>query len=241
MKYYKLIDDNKIVGAVSSNDFIRYSPIVDCFLRGSEETGEYISFQNKLYRTTWMCPIQIMLDYISIQTIEITKEEYDIIIAAYESNQTIEEDTAGEEEENEVIDPIMQDTVEFIRSSKILEMSQACRHTIEEGFDLEIRGETRHFSLTIQDQLNLMSLNSMTQTNSLIPYHADGEETAFYTAEEINQIINTAADYKNYQTTYYNSLKTYINTLDTIEAIAAITYGTPIPDEYKSDVLKVLE
>ena len=81
----------------------------------------------------------------------------------------------------------------------------------------------------------------MTQTNSLIPYHADGEETAFYTAEEINQIINAAADYKSYQTTYYNSLKTYINTLDTIEAIAAITYGTPIPDEYKSDVLKVLE
>lgn len=243
MKYYKLIDDNKIVGAVSSNDFIQYSPIVDCFLRGSEETGEYISFQNKLYRTTWMCPIQIMLDYIPIQTIEITKEEYDIIIAAYESNQTIEEDTEDEEEEdeNEVIDPIMQDTLEFIRSSKILEMSQACRHTIEEGFDLEIRGEIHHFSLTIQDQLNLMSLSSMTQTNSLIPYHADGEETAFYTAEEINQIINAAAEYKNYQTTYYNSLKTYINTLDTIEAIAAITYGTPIPDEYKSDVLKVLE
>ena len=241
MKYYKLIDDNKIVGAVSSNDFIRYSPIVDCFLRGSEETGEYISFQNKLYRTTWMCPIQVIQDYTSIETIEITEEEYAIIIAAYQSNQTIEEDTAEEPEEHETIDPIMQDTLEFIRSSKILEMSQACRHTIEEGFDLEIRGETHHFSLTIQDQLNLMSLSSMTQTNSLIPYHADGEETAFYTAEEINQIINAAADYKSYQATYYNSLKTYINTLDTIEAIAAITYGTPIPDEYKSDVLKVLE
>lgn len=241
MKYYKLIDDNKIVGAVSSNDFIRYSPIVDCFLRGSEETGEYISFQNKLYRATWMCPIQVIQDYTLIETIEITEEEYAIIIAAYQSNQTIEEDTTEEPEEHETVDPIMQDTIEFIRSSKILEMSQACRHTIEEGFDLEIRGETHHFSLTIQDQLNLMSLSSMTQTNSLIPYHADGEETAFYTAEEINQIINAAADYKSYQTTYYNSLKTYINTLDTIEAIAAITYGTPIPDEYKSDVLKVLE
>ena len=241
MKYYKLIDDNKIVGAVSSNDFIRYSPIVDCFLRGSEETGEYISFQNKLYRATWMCPIQVIQDYTLIETIEITEEEYAIIIAAYQSNQTIEEDTTEEPEEHEIIDPIMQDTLEFIRSSKILEMSQACRHTIEEGFDLEIRGETHHFSLTIQDQLNLMSLSSMTQTNSLIPYHADGEETAFYTAEEINQIINAAADYKSYQTTYYNSLKIYINTLDTIEAIAAITYGTPIPDEYKSDVLKVLE
>ena len=136
MKYYKLIDDNKIVGAVSSNDFIRYSPIVDCFLRGSEETGEYISFQNKLYRATWMCPIQVIQDYTLIETIEITEEEYAIIIAAYQSNQTIEEDTTEEPEEHETIDPIMQDTLEFIRSSKILEMSQACRHTIEEGFDL---------------------------------------------------------------------------------------------------------
>jgi len=43
------------------------------------------------------------------------------------------------------------------------------------------------------------------------------------------------------QLAYYNSLKNYINALDTIEAIAAIEYGTPIPDEYKSDVLRVLE
>ena len=81
----------------------------------------------------------------------------------------------------------------------------------------------------------------MVQTQSLIPYHADGEECTFYSAEEINTIINESNTFKNYHISYYNSLKTYINTLDTIEAIAAITYGTPIPDEYKSDVLMVLE
>ena len=86
-----------------------------------------------------------------------------------------------------------------------------------------------------------MSLSTTAQTQSLIPYHADGEECVFYTAEEINQIIVAANDFKNYQLAYYNSLKAYINELDTIEAIAAITYGTPIPDEYKSDVLRVLE
>jgi len=41
-------------------------------------------------------------------------------------------------------------------------MSRACRQTIEAGFDLIIRGETKHFSLTTQDQLNLMSISSMT-------------------------------------------------------------------------------
>jgi hypothetical protein len=128
-----------------------------------------------------------------------------------------------------------------MRDTKINQMSKACRTTIESGFDLDLRGETHHFSLTTQDQLNLMSLSAIAQTQSLIPYHADGEECTFYTPEEINEIIAAAASFKNYQLAYYNALKTYINTLDSIEAIAAIEYGTPVPDEYKSDVLRVLE
>ena len=120
-------------------------------------------------------------------------------------------------------------------------MSYACRITIEQGFDLDLRGETHHFSLTTQDQLNLMSLSALAQTQSLIPYHADGEECTFYTAEEIKQIIDAAASFKNYQLAYHNALKAYVNALETIEDIATIEYGTPIPDEYKSDVLMVLE
>lgn len=243
MKYYKLINDNKFIGIVCSDDFIRYSAIVDCFLRSSEEDGEYISFENKLYRTTWMSPIKMYQEHQKITTVEVDKEEYDAFMEAYRAGEEIEEDIDDEEgqEQEPEVNPYDYDTIDYIRTQKILSMSQACRHTIEEGFDLELRGETHHFSLTIQDQLNLMSLVATMQTDSLIPYHADGEETVFYSTNEINQIIAAAQAHKDYQTTYYNSLKAYINSLDTIEAIAAITYGTPIPDEYKSDVLMVLE
>ena len=243
MKYYKLINDNKFIGIVCSDDFIRYSAIVDCFLRSSEEDGEYISFENKLYRTTWMSPIRMYQEHQKITTVEVDKEEYDAFMEAYRAGEEIEEDIDDEErqEQEPEVNPYDYDTIDYIRTQKILSMSQACRRTIEEGFDLELRGETHHFSLTIQDQLNLMSLGATMQADSLIPYHADGEETAFYSTNEINQIIAAAQAHKDYQTTYYNSLKAYINSLDTIEAIAAITYGTPIPDEYKSDVLMVLE
>lgn len=242
MKYYKLINNNSVIGVISSNDFIYYSPIVDCFLRGSEENGEYISFQNKLYRTTWMNGIKVQQPYTMVSTIEITAEEYEIYMAAIYSNEGIEEEIdEPEEKEKETVDPIYQDTLEFIRSSKIKEMSAACRHTIEEGFSLELRSGTHHFSLTTQDQLNLMNLSVMAQTQELIPYHADGEECIFYTSDEINLIVETATNLKIYQTTYYNSLKTYINALETIEEIAAIEYGTPIPDEYKSDALRIIE
>lgn len=243
MKYYKLIDNNNVIGVISSNDFIYYSPIVDCFLRGSEENGEYISFQNRLYRTTWMNPITVTQDYTNIRTIEIEASEYEIFMAALQSNQPIEEE---EEEKEEIIeetqeDLIYQSTLDFIRSSKIKEMSAACRRTIEEGFSLELRSGAHHFSLTTQDQLNLMSLSMMAQTQDLIPYHADGEECIFYTSDEINLIVETATNLKIYQTTYYNSLKNYINALETIEEIAAIEYGIPIPNEYKSDALRMIE
>jgi 5,10-methylene-tetrahydrofolate dehydrogenase/methenyl tetrahydrofolate cyclohydrolase len=85
-----------------------------------------------------------------------------------------------------------------------------------------------------------MSLSTMAQTSDIIPYHADGEQCIYYTAAEINEIIAAMNNHKIYHTTYYNALKAYINSLETIEEISAITYGTPIPDEYKTEVLKVI-
>lgn len=243
MKYFKLINDEVVIGVVSSDDFIRYSPIVDCFIRASEENGEYISFQNKLYRTTWMCPMQIIRPYILVQTIEISENEYEIFMRAIHTNEIIEEELEEEEEtiEEVPVDAIYADSVEFIRKSKIAEMSNICRKTIENGFDLELRGEVHHFSLDTQDQLNLLMLKEMAQTSNEIPYHADGEICIFYTSEEILSICHAADEFRMYQTTYYNSLKNYINALEDMEDIAAIEYGIDIPAEYKSYVLTTFE
>lgn len=241
MKYFKLIKDQQIVGAASSNDFIYYSPIVDCYLHTTEEHGEYISFQNKLYRDTWMSPTKLPETYIPVQVTAITEEEYNIFMQAIQHDEVIidEEDT---EWPNYNEEPLIPDdgTIDFIRQSKLSEMSYQCRKTIENGIDIEVKGEKRHFSFTTQDQLNLMSLSTMAQTSDIIPYHADGEQCIYYTAAEINEIIAAMNNHKIYHTTYYNALKTYINSLETIEEISAITYGTPIPDEYKTEVLKVI-
>lgn len=241
MKYFKLIKDQQIIGAASSNDFIYYSPIVDCYLHTTEEHGEYISFQNKLYRDTWMSPTKLPETYIPVQVTAITEEEYNIFMQAIQHDEVIidEEDT---EWPNYNEEPLIPDdgTIDFIRQSKLSEMSYECRKAIENGIDIEVKGEKRHFSFTTQDQLNLMSLSTMAQTSDIIPYHADGEQCIYYTAAEINTIIVAMNKHKIYHTTYYNALKAYINSLETIEEISAITYGTPIPDEYKTEVLKVI-
>ena len=241
MNYYKIIKNLNIVGVATSSDFFHYLPAHFMLERSTQEQAEYIEANKRLYHAQWMQPIKTTnYTYELADIISIDEEEYNILVPAVE-NAPIEI-----EEEAPVIpeassDPIDNATLEFVRTSKIAEMSNTCRATIEGGFDLELRGEIHHFSLDTQDQLNLISLSVMAQTQELIPYHADGESCIFYTAEEIQQIVTTATTFKIYHTTYYNALKGYINSLETIEKISAIVYGTPIPEEYKTDVLKALE
>lgn len=243
MKYYKIIKDNAFIGIVNSNNFLAYQDVNHMFIGADEEIGDLVECNNKLYRALWMKPINssITIAYEIADIIEIDYSEYVDFQNAINNNEVIEDEdnTYVIPEQPSIDNPEM--GLDFIRSSKISEMSFICRTTIEAGFDLELRGEMHHFSLDTQDQLNLITLSALAQTQTLIPYHADGEECIFYTSEEIGEIVETATAFKIYHTTYYNALKSYINALETIEEIAAIQYGTPIPEEYKSDVLKALE
>lgn len=243
MKYFKIIQDEIIIAAITSNNFMRYLSVTDCFVRANEQVGEYATYKGQFYRSTWMQPIVKVVSYIEAYILEIEEEEYNALVKALETNEIIvdEEINDNPPEEHNYVDPIQEITLEFIRSSKLKEISYSCRQTIESGFDMILRGETCHFSLTTQDQFNLMSLKEMAATSQLIPYHADGEECVFYTPEEINEIISAANNFKTYQITYHNALKGYVNALETIEEIAAVEYGMDIPEEYKTDVLKVLE
>mgnify|MGYP003294047101 CR=1 FL=1 len=78
----------------------------------------------------------------------------------------------------------------------------------------------------------------MVQKADSIPYHADGELCKMYSASDAMLILDKATEFKTYHTTYFNSLKAYINSLDDIMSIRAINYGDVIPDEYQSDILK---
>lgn len=125
---------------------------------------------------------------------------------------------------------------------KIKEMSGICESTITNGFDIVLSdGKSHHFSLSVQDQLNLITLSTMLASGEeYIPYHADGELCKAYSLEDASAIITTATNFKTYHITYFNSLKAYINSLKSIKTVSAVTYGMEIPDKYKSEVLTAL-
>ena len=133
-------------------------------------------------------------------------------------------------------------SIEYAKEMKIAEMSFACNTAIEKGFDIMLSdGVSEHFSMRTHDQINLITLQTMvTSGETMIPYHADGKLCKYYSVADIIAIMNEATSHKTFHITYYNSLKSYIDTLTDIDAISAVQYGMEIPAEYQSDILKGL-
>lgn len=129
-----------------------------------------------------------------------------------------------------------------IKANKTAEMSAACRAAIVAGFDVTLTdGKDHHFSLTVEDQLNLNALFGLLATGAeRVPYHADGETCVYFTAADMQTVVQGATAHKTYHESYFNSLKAYIASKRTAASVDAIEYGTEIPEQYQSDVLKAL-
>lgn len=244
MNYYKLISGTNIVGIVTSLDFRRFQKKHRIILICDEQSAQYVQYKDILYHDNWMLPITSDLyEYESAEVIQVDEQEYNTLKAALETeDEIVIKPETPVEEEPEYVDPNDVITVDYVKSVKIAEMSNTCNKVITNGFDVVLSdGNSYHFSLTTQDQLNLITLSSMVANGETqIPYHADGELCRFYSAEDINIIITTATQFKTYQISYFNALKAYIEFLDDMNEIGAITYGVDIPAEYQSDVLKAL-
>ena len=194
-------------------------------------------------------------DYETVKIVEIEKEEYDILKVALDENKEIIEPEPEEPIEPEPEEPIEPEpeeptedeivdanTLELVRSSKIYEMDKTCQTVIESGVDIQLSdGNVYHFSLTMTDQLNISSLYLKAVAGTeLLPYHADDEPCKYYSASDIITINSHMENTVIFHTTYFNSLKMYINSLSTITEIGAIYYGIKIPIEYQSEVLQSL-
>lgn len=247
MYYFKLVKDNIIFGVITQDDFYKYQFKHDIFLPCSLEQGEYVFYNNILYRSDWMISPKENISYEKIDIIKITQQEYELLFNSLQvenelvDSSLIEADIIDEKEQYG-LETETELTTDYIRSVKLKEMSSICNKTITNGFDITLSdGDTYHFSLTTQDQLNLITLATMVESGETqIPYHADGAPCKFYSATDIKSIIDKATEFKTYHISYYNSLKIYINSMETMEEISEVTYGIEIPEEYQSEVLKAI-
>ena len=136
-------------------------------------------------------------------------------------------------------------TLEDVKKAKIEYLDSTCENTIYAGTDVTLSdGTVEHFTLDAKDQLDLSGIGlQLLQGAEQIAWHKDDETESckFYSAADGATIIQTLTIFRTYHITYFRDLRLYVNSLSDANDVNAIAYGSVIPDEYKSDVLKSIE
>lgn len=122
-------------------------------------------------------------------------------------------------------------SAESIIPAKKEELSKACEATIVAGVDV---GD-KHYSMTIEDQANILAWMAVAQTGKAVPYHSDGNPCEVYSAEDFLAVANAAVAFKTAQTTYCNLLMRQVEEMTDAEEIKAVEYGvTQLNEKYQA-------
>lgn len=130
-------------------------------------------------------------------------------------------------------------SLEELCMAKKQEVSAACEQAIYAGINVTLAdGSVEHYSLTIEDQLNLFGkLSQISAGAQQLEYHADGQPCRYYTAADMQAVIQAAMWHVSYHTTYCNALNMWIAGCQTTEELDTVFYGADVPQEYRSEVL----
>lgn len=135
--------------------------------------------------------------------------------------------------------PTAEELMEAAKASKKDEVSRDCEQIIYRGVTITLSGNVEHFALTEHDQLNLFGKQAQLAAGvEQLEYHADGQPCRYYSAADMQSIIQAAMFHVSYHTTYCNALNMWIAGCQTAEEVQQIFYGADVPEEYQSEVLK---
>lgn len=125
-------------------------------------------------------------------------------------------------------------------TSKKAEISRECERIISRGVSVMLSdGTAGHFSLTEHDQINLFGKQVQLAAGAeQVEYHADSQPCQYYSAADMQTIIDAAMFHVSYHTTYCNSLNMWLASCQTAEEVQQIFYGADVPEEYQSEVVK---
>lgn len=245
MSYYKVFDRGKIIDA---NDvFLRWQAKHKSMMSCAPESAQFIQSSDGavIWRVAWLneVPDELKDKYDTVDAQIISEEEYLSLRSVFD---------AGTDVEIEYTEPapvpIPEDvpeadvSLDYLKQLKISALSSTCNAVITSGVDVELSdGTVRHFSMTVEDQLNIVSLSALImQGQAFVPYHADGETCIMYSAADFQRIATEATSWKIYHEAYFNSLKSYVSVITDAEELSKVEYGAPIPAEYQSEVYQQL-
>lgn len=130
-------------------------------------------------------------------------------------------------------------SLEDARKAKYQEIASACEQTIYAGVDVSTSSGVEHFSLTEKDQLNLFGKKmQLLAGEEKLEYHEDGHPCKYFSAEDMQNIVNKAMFHVSYYTTYCNALNMWIKSVTKPGDLDQIQWGAKVPEEFQNEVLK---
>ena len=232
---YKLISNNLIVDVVDNPIFARYSDDLHKMVPSNIATADAIlGSDKKTYYALQGKPTPAGKSHWKpVSLVKITETEYKSLRDALSSYGILVNNMK---------------VTEKVRLAKIADMKDKCSEAIISGVTVECNGGVPcHFSLTIEDQLNLADISRrISEGAPFLMYHSDGDACRLFSNEEMSKILEAVSTHRNFHTTYFNLLKYCINNMTDIEKISAIRYGDSllsldIPQSVKTFVKERLD
>ena len=138
------------------------------------------------------------------------------IIRLYPNFEFVFDDNGQPIDVTETSEPI-----DKVISQKKIELSEECEKVIVAGVDV---GDA-HYSLTIEDQANILALTPLAQAGNSVFYHSDSNMCCEYSSDEFLAVVNAATVFKTLQTTYCNLLMRQVEAMTDAEEVRAVKYG----------------
>jgi hypothetical protein len=209
---YKIIKDNKVIDVVEFPCFVKFLAAGHVAITDKTSAQGIVGSDGE----TVYSFIEVDRPNTTVVKIkEITPEEFSSLSELLNSDQEV------------VLD---ESALNQVRQTTIKRLSDICNNKIISGFSIVLSdGKTYNFKLTVEDQLNLTSIEN--QLNSGIKtfvYHASNQPCRVFMKNDMSKIIRAFRKHVLYHTTYFNIAKQYINTLTDPEKISTFTYGTDV-------------
>ena len=219
---YKIIQDNKVVDVVRLPRFVRFLSSGHVAITDKSSSQGIVGSDNKtLYSFKPVAREGVTVAEIK----EITLEELNELQSLLSS---------GQEPCADII------AFEKLKQEVIKRLSILCKNKITSGFSIRLSdGNTYNFKLTIEDQLNLMSIENQLNTGAkTFIYHSTDGPCKEFSKKDMAKIIDYFKRYTLYHTTYFNVAKQYINSASSVSKVADFAYGDDVSEATNDKAIK---
>lgn len=136
-------------------------------------------------------------------------------------------------------------TLEEFKEWKINQLSDMGELTIFNGIDVELTdGTVKNFTYDLEDQSNLLNamfiIQALDDLTITIPYHGHGEPCELYNALDVLAVYIALQIFSTTVQTLVNMKINWVRACQTKEEVGAITYETPLPEEWMARANSIL-